>query len=57
MRQPGITATVNGKNKTLYMQSVEAIRKRTKDNLPKRLSGESSLSSLPLPSHIDILKI
>ncbi|XP_071815428.1 NEDD8-activating enzyme E1 catalytic subunit-like [Apostichopus japonicus] len=38
MRQPGITATVNGKNKTLYMQSVEAIRKRTKDNLPKRLS-------------------
>lgn len=38
MKEPGITATINGKNKTLYMPSVEAIKKKTKENLPKRLS-------------------
>lgn len=38
MKAPGITAIVDGKNKTLYMQNVEAIRKRTKQNLPKKLT-------------------
>ena len=31
---------MNGKTKTLYMQNVEAIRKRTKENLPKKLTGK-----------------
>ncbi len=37
MKSPGITTIVNGKNKTLYMQNPEAIRIRTKENLPKKL--------------------
>ena len=40
MKSPGIMTTVNGKNKTLYMQTVEAIRKQTKANLPKKLTGK-----------------
>ena len=40
MKAPGIMTTVNGKTKTLYMQNVEAIRKRTKENLPKKLTGK-----------------
>lgn len=35
MRSPGITATVDGKNKTLYMKSVASIEKSTKPNLQK----------------------
>ncbi|XP_038067977.1 NEDD8-activating enzyme E1 catalytic subunit-like [Patiria miniata] len=38
MKAPGITTIVNGKNKTLYMQNPEAIRVRTKENLPKKLT-------------------
>lgn len=38
MKAPSITTTVDGRNKTLYMQSVESIRKRTKENLPKKLT-------------------
>ncbi|XP_071504733.1 NEDD8-activating enzyme E1 catalytic subunit-like [Diadema antillarum] len=38
MKAPSITTTMNGRNKTLYMQSVEAIRKKTKENLPKKLT-------------------
>ncbi|XP_077987685.1 NEDD8-activating enzyme E1 catalytic subunit-like [Glandiceps talaboti] len=37
MKAPGITTIVDGKNKTLYMQTVESIEKRTKVNLPKKL--------------------
>ncbi|XP_033102908.1 NEDD8-activating enzyme E1 catalytic subunit-like [Anneissia japonica] len=38
MKSPNLTTTMNGKNKTLYMQSIESIRKRTKENLPKKLT-------------------
>ncbi|XP_063952349.1 NEDD8-activating enzyme E1 catalytic subunit-like [Lytechinus pictus] len=44
MKAPSITTTIDGRNKTLYMQSVESIRKRTKENLPKKLT-ELGLSS------------
>ncbi|XP_070559576.1 NEDD8-activating enzyme E1 catalytic subunit-like isoform X2 [Ptychodera flava] len=37
MKAPGITAMIDGKSKTLYMQAVESIEKRTKVNLPKKL--------------------
>lgn len=37
MHAPGITAMVEGKSKTLYMQSVKSIRQATKQNLQKSL--------------------
>ncbi|XP_078596881.1 NEDD8-activating enzyme E1 catalytic subunit-like isoform X2 [Branchiostoma floridae x Branchiostoma japonicum] len=37
MKAPGVTAIVDGRNKTLYMQTVESIEKRTRDNLTKTL--------------------
>ncbi|XP_014468392.1 PREDICTED: NEDD8-activating enzyme E1 catalytic subunit [Dinoponera quadriceps] len=37
MKNPGLTANVNGKNKTLYMQTVSSIEKRTRENLSKSL--------------------
>ena len=40
MKSPGITTTLNGKNKTLYMQTVKSIEQKTKENLKKTLSGK-----------------
>ncbi|CAH3020506.1 unnamed protein product [Porites evermanni] len=37
LKAPGLTTMINGKNKTLYMQSVKSIEERTRENLPKRL--------------------
>lgn len=37
MKSPGVTTSVNGKNKTLYMQTVKSIEERTKQNLKKTL--------------------
>lgn len=37
MKNPGVTTEVNGKNKTLFVNLIEA----TKVNLPKKLTGES----------------
>lgn len=37
MRAPGITANVNGKNKTLYIKTIASIEKATKPNLQKTL--------------------
>uniref|UniRef100_A0A3B3DCN7 NEDD8-activating enzyme E1 catalytic subunit n=1 Tax=Oryzias melastigma TaxID=30732 RepID=A0A3B3DCN7_ORYME len=37
MKSPAITATVEGKNKTLYLQSVASIEQRTRANLSKTL--------------------
>ncbi|KAM7402539.1 hypothetical protein PAMP_017767 [Pampus punctatissimus] len=37
MKSPAITATVEGKNKTLYLQSVASIEQRTRPNLCKTL--------------------
>ncbi|XP_074595791.1 ubiquitin-like activating enzyme 3 [Brevipalpus obovatus] len=38
MKQPAITATISGKNKTLYMQSVSSIEAMTRPNLKKSLT-------------------
>ncbi|KAF7249948.1 NEDD8-activating enzyme E1 catalytic subunit [Varanus komodoensis] len=37
MKSPAITATVYGRNKTLYLQSVASIEERTRSNLSKTL--------------------
>uniref|UniRef100_A0A2K5PJJ3 NEDD8-activating enzyme E1 catalytic subunit n=1 Tax=Cebus imitator TaxID=2715852 RepID=A0A2K5PJJ3_CEBIM len=37
MKSPGITATLEGKNRTLYLQSVTSIEERTRPNLSKAL--------------------
>ncbi len=37
MSKPGVTTTINGKNKTLYMPNVASIEKATKPNLKKSL--------------------
>ncbi|XP_055952040.1 NEDD8-activating enzyme E1 catalytic subunit-like [Argiope bruennichi] len=37
MKSPGLTANINGKNKTLYMQSVASIEEATRPNLKKTL--------------------
>lgn len=37
MKSPGLTTNVNGKNKTLYMQTVSSIEERTRENLSKSL--------------------
>ncbi|XP_069687597.1 NEDD8-activating enzyme E1 catalytic subunit [Periplaneta americana] len=38
MKSPGLTATVNGKHRTLYMQTVTSIEEQTRPNLKKTLS-------------------
>ncbi|XP_023236391.1 NEDD8-activating enzyme E1 catalytic subunit-like [Centruroides sculpturatus] len=37
MKSPGITTAINGKRKTLYIQSVESLEKQTRPNLKKSL--------------------
>ncbi|CAK9830165.1 NEDD8-activating enzyme E1 catalytic subunit [Anthophora retusa] len=37
MKNPGLTACIDGKNKTLYMQTVPSIEERTRENLTKTL--------------------
>ncbi|XP_028391695.1 NEDD8-activating enzyme E1 catalytic subunit-like isoform X2 [Dendronephthya gigantea] len=37
MKAPGITTSINGKNKTLYMKSVPSIEAMTRPNLEKKL--------------------
>jgi len=39
MKSPGVTAMVEGKNKTLYMQTVKSIEEKTRQNLKKTLKG------------------
>lgn len=38
MKNPGLTANIDGKNKTLYMQAVPSIEEKTRENLLKTLS-------------------
>lgn len=38
MKNPGLTANVNGKNKTLYMSTVKSIEERTRSNLTLSLT-------------------
>ncbi|XP_015783438.1 NEDD8-activating enzyme E1 catalytic subunit [Tetranychus urticae] len=44
MKSPGLTTMINGKNRTLYMQSVASIEEKTRVNLKKSLR-ELNLSS------------
>lgn len=37
MKSPGLTANVDGKNKTLYMSTIASIEEKTKENLNKTL--------------------
>ena len=37
MKNPGLTTTVGGKNKTLYISTIKSIEERTRDNLNKSL--------------------
>lgn len=37
MKNPGLTACIDGKNKTLYMQTVPSIEEKTRENLTKTL--------------------
>lgn len=37
MKSPGLTTTINGKNKTLYMSTIKSIEEQTRDNLNKSL--------------------
>ena len=45
MKSPAITATLEGKNKTLYLQTVASIEERTRPNLCKTLKGKMFFSS------------
>ncbi|CAH0552659.1 unnamed protein product [Brassicogethes aeneus] len=38
MKSPGITTTIGGKNKTLYISAIKSIEEKTKDNLNKTLT-------------------
>jgi ubiquitin-activating enzyme E1 C len=38
MKSPGLTATIDGKNRTLYMPTVTSIEERTRVNLKKSLN-------------------
>ena len=40
MKSPGITTSLNGKNKTLYMQTVKSIEEKTRQNLKKTINGK-----------------
>lgn len=37
MKSPGLTAIINGRNKTLYIQTVSSIEQKTRENLSKTL--------------------
>lgn len=39
MKSPGITTSIDGKNRTLYMQTVKSIEEKTRGNLKKTLKG------------------
>lgn len=48
MKAPGMTTTVAGRNKTLYMPSVASIEERTRANLKKTLKGRAGLARASL---------
>lgn len=63
MKSPGLTTSVNGKNKTLYMQTVSSIEERTRENLSKSLidlglrdGSEINVADITTPSTI-VLKL
>ena len=55
MKSPGITTTFNGKNKTLYMQTVKSIEEKTRENLKKTLGGKNIYNTFFLECNGQIL--
>ena len=45
LKSPGLVTMVNGKNRTLYMSTVQSIEAATKPNLKKTLQGSYLLTS------------
>lgn len=63
MKNPGLTAYIDGKNKTLYMQTVPSIEERTRENLTKTLielglrhGSEINVADITTPNAI-VLKL
>lgn len=57
MKNPGLTTTINGKNKTLYMSTIKSIEEHTRENLNKSLvelgltdSSEIMVADLTTPN-------
>lgn len=49
MKNPGLTTSIGGKNKTLYMSTIKSIEEKTRENLNK------SLVELGLQNHSEIM--
>jgi hypothetical protein len=49
LRAPGLTANIDGKNKTLYLQHPAALEKATRKNLDLTLSGKRNPDPQPDP--------
>lgn len=63
MKNPGLTTYIDGKNKTLYMQTVASIEERTRENLTKTLielglrnDSEINVADITTPNTI-VLKL
>ena len=62
MKSPGLTAIINGQNKTLYIKTVKSIEERTRENLSKTLAElglkdgtEINVADLTSPSAITMV--
>ena len=51
MRSPGLRTVLDGKPKTLYMQTVASLKEATKGNLKKTLKGENQVLSIQRIKH------
>ena len=51
MRSPGLRTVLDGKPKTLYMQTVASLKEATKGNLKKTLKGENQILSIQRIKH------
>lgn len=63
MKSPGLTTTINGKNRTLYIQTVSSIEQKTRENLSKSLielglkdGSEVNVADITTPNTI-VLKL
>lgn len=63
MKNPGLTACIDGRNKTLYMQTVPSIEEKTRENLTKTLvdlglvnGSEINVADITTPNAI-VLKL
>jgi hypothetical protein len=45
MKNPALTAVIEGKHRTLYMSTVPSIERQTRDNLKKTLTGRLNFIS------------